>query len=60
MGSIDPFRDETIAYVEALERANIPVKFKLFEGCYHAFETVALKTQVAKDAMNFMISTFSR
>ncbi len=59
VGGIDPFRDETIAYVEALERANIHVKFKLFEGCYHAFETVAPKKQVAKDAMNFMYEGYT-
>ncbi len=59
VGGIDPFRDETIAYVEALERANIPVKFKLFEGCYHAFEVIAKKTQVAKDAMNFMYEGYA-
>jgi len=59
VGGIDPFRDETVAYVESLERANIPVKFKLFEGCYHGFEMVAAKTQVAKDAMNFMYEGYA-
>lgn len=58
VGGIDPFRDETIEYVESLKQANIPVKFKLFEGCYHAFEFVTPKTQIAKDAMRFMYESY--
>jgi len=53
VGGIDPFRDETIKYVESLKAANIPVKFNLFEGCYHGFEQLNTKAQIAKDAMNF-------
>jgi len=59
VGGIDPFRDETIQYVEALKQANIPVKFKLYEGCYHGFEMIAPKKQVSKDAMNYMYKGFA-
>lgn len=59
VGGIDPFRDETKAYVESLEHANIPVKFKIFEGCYHGFELVAEKKQVSKDAMNFLYEGYA-
>lgn len=59
VGGIDPFRDETIEYVEALKQANIPVKFQVFEGCYHGFEIINPKTQVSKDAMNFMYDSYA-
>lgn len=59
VGGIDPFRDETIAYVDSLKKANIPVKFKIFEGCYHGFETIAVKTQIAKDTNKFMYEAYA-
>jgi len=59
IGGIDPFRDETIAYVKGLEQANISVKFQLFGGCYHAFELLLPKTQVSKDAMKFLYDSYA-
>lgn len=59
VGGIDPFRDETIKYVEGLKKANVPVEFKVFEGCYHAFELMVPKSQVAKDAMNYMYEGYA-
>lgn len=59
VGGIDPFRDETIEYVEGLKKANIPVKFKIFEGCYHGFELLAAETQVAKDGLNYMYDGYA-
>jgi len=59
VGSIDPFRDETIAYVQSLEKAGIPVQFKLFKGCYHGFELVDSKKQISKAAMNFLFEGYA-
>jgi len=59
VGGIDPFRDETIAYVDSLKKAHVPTKFKIFEGCYHGFEEVAIKTHIAKDARNFMYEGYA-
>lgn len=59
VGGLDPFRDETIEYVEGLKQANIPVKFKLFEGCYHGFEILIPKKQVSKEARNFLYNTYA-
>lgn len=59
VGGIEPFRDDTIEYVEALKQYNIPVKFKLFEGCYHGFEIAQPETQVSKNAMNFLYKTYA-
>jgi acetyl esterase/lipase len=37
VGDLEPFKDETINYVEALKNENIPVKFKLFIGAFNGF-----------------------
>lgn len=59
VGGIDPFRDETMAYVEGLKKAKIPVEFKIFEGCYHGFEVLNPQKQVSKDAMSFLYEAYA-
>ena len=58
VGSVEPFRDETAAYVEALKASGIPVHFKIYEGCFHAFDLIGAWTRVGKDAEAFMMDTF--
>lgn len=58
VGDLEPFKDETITYVEDLKKAGVPTAFKLFGGCYHAFDIVNQKSQKAKDATNFLINGF--
>lgn len=53
VGSIEPFCDETISYVDALKKQGVEVAFKLYEGCFHGFDMLASKSNVAKDAVNF-------
>jgi len=60
VGDAEPFRDETIQYVEALKKFNIPVKFKLYEGCFHAFEMFLPKREISKDAFNFMYESYAQ
>ena len=59
VGDLEPFKDETIAYVEALKSANIPVEFKLYKGAFHAFDSVAPKTSISKDAISFTQESFA-
>jgi len=59
VGGIDPFRDETIEYVERLQEANIPVRFKLFDGCYHGFEVIDPKKQVSQEARSFLYNSYA-
>ncbi|PWW08792.1 acetyl esterase/lipase [Paenibacillus cellulosilyticus] len=49
-GSIDPFHDETVTYVDNLRRAGIPVEFREFIGAWHGFEGIAFWTKIAKEA----------
>jgi acetyl esterase/lipase len=59
VGDLDPFRDETLQYVEALRAAGVPVEFRLFEGCYHAFDMIGANTNAGRDAAGFLLQNFA-
>jgi acetyl esterase/lipase len=59
VGDLEPFRDETIEYVENLKKEGIPVEFKLFKGCYHGFDGIVPKAKVSKAAIAFITNAFS-
>lgn len=59
VGDLEPFRDETIQYIENLKIEGIPVTFKLYEGCYHAFEIMAPDLEISKDAWAFLLNAYS-
>jgi acetyl esterase/lipase len=59
VGDAEPFRDETIQYVNALKEANIPVKFKLYEGCFHGFDQIVSKANISKDAVTFTYDSYA-
>ncbi len=59
VGEYDPFRDDTIAYVEALQKEGIPVTFKFYKGCFHGFEVAGSQAAIAKDALHFMFNSFA-
>lgn len=58
VGSVDPFRDETAEYVKKLKKADIPVSFCEFEGCYHGFDIVCPMSAKAKQARKFLKDGF--
>lgn len=58
VGDIEPFRDETIQYVENLKKAGVPVDFEMFEGGYHGFDIINPKAEVSKKAISFFIHSF--
>ncbi len=59
VGDLEPFRDETIQYVENLEQSGIPVTFKLYKGCFHAFDIVFPKLEISKDAWSYLLTSYS-
>lgn len=59
VGDLEPFRDETMEYVENLQKAAVPVEFKLFKGCYHGFDEVAPDSDVAQKAWRFLLTAYS-
>jgi len=58
VGELEPFRDETLAYVDHLREAGVPVDFELYPGCYHAFDSLAPWASVSKKATAFWLSRF--
>ncbi|MDF1520125.1 MAG: alpha/beta hydrolase [Brevefilum sp.] len=58
VGDLEPFRDETIEYVENLRKADVPVEFKIFKGCYHGFEQICPNANVSKQAISFFLSSY--
>ena len=60
VGALDPFRDETMAYVENLRAAGVPVEFRIFEGAYHGFEGIVSGAKVSRDANAFFYEHFAK
>jgi len=58
VGSIEPFCDETVRYMENLRVAGIPAQYKVFDGCFHGFDIVAAKSKVAIEAMDLLETSF--
>jgi len=59
VGDIEPFKNETIEFVENLKKAGIAVQFEVFKGCYHGFEAVAPKAKVSQAANQFLSDAFA-
>jgi len=60
VGDLDPFRDETLEYVEHLRAAGVPVECRVFKGCYHGFDAIRPGARVSRDANGFMCEQFAR
>ena len=58
VGSVDPFRDETIQYVENLKAAGVPVAFELFSGGYHGFEGLCPRSALGQRALTFFLDWY--
>lgn len=59
VGSLDPFYQETCAYVAALKEANVDVAFEEYDGCFHGFEVLFPKTNIAKQALQFSLDQYA-
>lgn len=58
VGTIEPFYDETVCYMERLKEAGVPIYFREYKGCFHAFDFIVSKSTVAKDATKFLMEIF--
>lgn len=58
VGDIEPFRDETIEYVENLKAAGIPVDFEMYKGAYQGFDIISPKAEISKAARDFLMESF--
>lgn len=60
VGDIEPFHDETVDYVARLEAAGVPTQCRVYQGCWHAFDILASRSEPGKDARRFLADGFSR
>lgn len=60
VGQLDPFRDETIAYVSKLAQAGVDVEFHLYPGAYHGFETLNPQSAIAQQVVSEYINAVKR
>ena len=58
VGDIEPFRDETIAYIEHLRAAGVPAEVDVYPGFYHAYDMMRPKMEDAKLAAERFIRQF--
>ena len=58
VGDLEPFKDETINYIEALKIAGVLTRFKLYKGAFHAFEIMVPNSPISKDANAFQLRAF--
>jgi len=59
VGTIDPFLDDTNAYVQALQAAGVDVAYKTFEGCFHAFEYMVPDADISVAARQWVLDTYA-
>jgi acetyl esterase/lipase len=60
VGTIEPFYNETVNYVNNLKKAGVRVHFREFAGCYHAFDVYGLNAKVARAARRYRDEGFER
>ena len=60
VGTVEPFHDETVEFVERLRACGVAVDFREYEGCYHAFDIVCAGSDVGRDARAFLGDGFER
>ena len=58
IGTIEPFYDETVDYVNRLKEQEVEVRFREFEGCFHAFDLMAPRAKISKEALQFLLDNF--
>jgi acetyl esterase/lipase len=59
VGDLDPFRDETVAYVEGLRAAGVAVELRRYPGCFHGFDMIRPGAKVSREANQFLRERFA-
>jgi len=58
VGTVEPFYDETVDFVNRLRAQGVEVAFREYEGCFHAFDMMGAFTKVGRDARAFLLQSF--
>jgi len=59
VGELDPFLDETVAWVEGLRAAGVAVELRRYPGCYHGFDMIRPGAKVSRAANDFLCERFA-
>ncbi len=59
-GSLEPFRDEAADYFEKLQKAGVAAEYRVFDGCYHAFDIMCPRSAPAREATALLLEQFRR
>ena len=57
IGTIEPFYDETLEYINNLNEDKVKTDIRIFDGCFHAFDLMSWTTP-AKQARQFLADGF--
>ncbi len=60
IGDIDLFLSETETIMKKLKEVGVYVDYRVFKGCYHGFDNVALNSQVSLEARAFLREQFAK
>jgi len=58
VGDIEPFYNETITFIDNLQKAGVSAKVDVYKGCYHAFDTMCPKASISKKATDKLLKEF--
>ena len=58
VGNLDPFHDENVTFFEKLKTHGVHVDFKVFDGCFHAFDQLHRDTEISKEAIYFLMEKY--
>lgn len=60
VGDAEPFHDEVVAWTERLREAGVRVESRVYPGCFHAFDLMAPRARVSREATAFLVEGFTR
>jgi acetyl esterase/lipase len=58
VGDIEPFYDETRKYIANLQNAGVPAEIDIYPGCFHAFDMIGKRSEIARQATQKYIEAF--
>lgn len=60
IGTQDPFYDEVLDFVKAIQQAGGQAEVDVYEGCYHGFEEIGRRTKIGKRAIERFVEAFGK
>lgn len=60
VGDAEPFHDEVVTWTERLREAGVRVESRVYPGCFHAFDLMAPRARVSREATAFLVEGFTR